>query len=100
MATSRTGLTPHLNFRRRVLQRDRRAGITECPLCQVKLDYDISRKPESAEPDHIVPITRGGSNHPDNGRTICRRCNQSRGNRDQPRTAAKKPQAIKASSIW
>lgn len=79
MVSSRTGLTPHLRFRRAVLGRDKRAGITHCPWCRVELDYDVSRKPNSAEPDHIVPIAKGGKNDVNNGRTICRRCNQRRG---------------------
>lgn len=81
MVSSRTGLTPHLRFRGAVLRRDQAAGITNCPLCGVQMDYDKGRQPHSAEPDHIVPITRGGTNDPDNGRTICRRCNQSKGNK-------------------
>ena len=84
MASSRTGLTPHLRFRKAVLTRDRRNGITHCPLCNVQLNYDITRQPNSAEPDHIIPIARGGTNNPRNGRTICRRCNQSIGDRRDP----------------
>lgn len=99
MASSRTGLTPHLRFRRAVLGRDRRAGITHCPDCGVELDYDISRQPNSAEPDHIVPAAKAEAlgwtiaqlNAPSNGRAICRRCNQSRG--------AGKPIKVKRSSI-
>lgn len=87
MVSSRTGLTPHIRFRKAVLGRDRRAGITNCPDCDCALDYDISRQPNSAEPDHIVPAaqaqllgwTDAQLNHPSNGRTLCRRCNQSRG---------------------
>lgn len=81
MVSSRTGLTPHLRFRRAVLRRDQSRGVTHCPLCNVELDYKVSRTPASAEPDHIIPITKGGTNDPSNGRTICRRCNQSRGNK-------------------
>lgn len=85
MVSSRTGLTPHLRFRRAVLKRDRDRGVTNCPLCGVPLNYDIGKQPNSAEPDHIIPIARGGTNHPDNGRTICRRCNQRKGNKiDRP----------------
>jgi 5-methylcytosine-specific restriction protein A len=97
MTSSRTGLTPHLNFRRRVLDRDRAAGITHCPICNTLLDYDISRQPNSAEPDHIIPTSLGGTNHPDNGRTICRRCNQSRGNKTTTHTPR---QTVRASGIW
>lgn len=90
MTTSRTGTASHKHFRKRVLARDRNAGVTQCPLCGTPLDYDHGRRPNSAEPDHIIPYTHGGTNDPANGRTICRQCNQARGNRmytatpDQP----------------
>lgn len=32
--------------------------------------------------DHIVPVSKGGKNHPDNFRTLCSRCNCIRGNKD------------------
>ena len=79
MATSRTSLASHRQWRLAVLTRDRNAGITRCPICGVTMDYDHSRTPRSAEPDHLLPWAHGGRNTLDNGRTICRRCNQSRG---------------------
>lgn len=96
MASSRTGLTPHLRFRKAVLRRDQTRGVTHCPICGTELNYKTSRTPSSAERDHIIPITKGGTNDPSNGRTICRRCNQSRGNRDDKPV---KPR-IKTSPIW
>lgn len=97
MATSRTGTAPHLAFRLAVLTRGQETGTTRCPCtdphkhhtgpCNVWLDYENSRQPNSAEPDHIIPITRGGTDHPDNGRVICRRCNQARGNRTNKTTS-------------
>lgn len=105
MATSRTGTTSHLRFRKTVLGRDRRAGVTNCPICQCTLDYQTSRTPQSAEPDHIIPAavaqdlgwTAAQLNHPDNGRTICRRCNQSIGAKGDPKRV--KP-SITASPGW
>lgn len=96
MASSRTGLTPHLNFRKAVLRRDRKAGITNCPLCNTVMDYDITRQPNSAEPDHILAIANGGTNTPSNGRAICRRCNQSKGAGPDPQPRA----TITASPGW
>lgn len=105
MVSSRTGLTPHLRFRKAVLGRDRRAGVTNCPDCQCLLDYDVSRQPNSAEPDHIIPAaqarllgwTDAQLNAPSNGRTICRRCNQSRG---AGKVAKRVKRDITASSGW
>ncbi|KTS90681.1 hypothetical protein NS183_07815 [Microbacterium testaceum] len=93
MVTSRTGTTSHLRFRKAVLTRDRKAGITHCPECGVTLNYDISRQPNSAEPDHIIAHRYGGTNDPSNGRTICRQCNQRLGDKRRPQgsTAPLKP---------
>lgn len=106
MVASRTGLTPHLRFRKAVLGRDLRAGITRCPDCDCELDYEVSRQPNSAEPDHIIPAAEAKKlgwtiaqlNHPSNGRTICRRCNQSRG-AGKTRKRIMKP-TINASPGW
>lgn len=91
-----------------MLARDRSAGVTHCPClepcrhhlgsaCGVKLDYDITRQPHSAEPDHIVPFVYGGDFSIDNGRTICRRCNQARGKGQRP---PRDPPKVSASPIW
>lgn len=93
MATSRTGTSSHKRFRRDVLSRDRRAGVTHCPLCGVLLDYDVGRKPNSAEPDHLIPPMFGGTDHVDNGATICRTCNIRRGNGSRERKQARQEAA-------
>lgn len=100
MPTSRTSLAPHRNFRLRVLTRDKAAGITHCPECNVLLDYEVSRNPNSAEPDHIVPHALGGTNEPSNGRTICRQCNQSRGGKTASLTPPPPPKPVVSSPIW
>ena len=79
MATSRTGTARWLRVRARVVRRDRAAGVRACPLCGVLLDYDASGMPNSVEVDHIVPHASGGRDELDNLRTVCRRCNRSRG---------------------
>jgi len=99
MVSSRTGLGPRKRFRRAVLSRDEINGVTHCPICGVLLDYRHSRQPNSAEPDHIIPIARGGSNDPTNGRTICRRCNQSKKDKTYapspaPRVPVRKPTTL------
>lgn len=81
-AVSRTSTKEHKQFRKQVLARAQAMGITHCPACGVKLQYTNNgqRKPNSAEADHIIPASLGGTNHPDNGRVLCAKCNSRRGN--------------------
>lgn len=81
MPTSRTGTTQGKRFRQETLRAAINAGQTHCPDCQVQLAWGTSKQPDSPEADHITPHSRGGTDRPDNGRVICRHCNQSRGNR-------------------
>ena len=79
---SRTSTREHKQFRKQVLARAQQMGITHCPACGTKLQYNNNgqRKPNSAEADHIIPASLGGTNHPDNGRVLCAKCNSRRGN--------------------
>ena len=53
----------------RVLQKDR------CAACRVQLNG-------KGEIDHILPLSRGGSNNRKNLQLLCRKCNASKGARD------------------
>lgn len=100
MATSRTGTGSHKRWRKQVLQQGQADGVTHCPMpsCGVRLDYTAGLMPHSAEPDHITPVARGGMNIVENGRVICRRCNQRRGKGRAVPVAQPKP--VTASDIW
>lgn len=80
MATSRTGTTRWLHLAAQARRRAQQDGLTHCPICGTLLNYIVGRTPASAEVDHIVPYSRGGTDSIDNVRVICRRCNQRRGN--------------------
>lgn len=91
MATSRTGTAQYKRWRHAVLARGKRDGVTHCPLCRAPLDYRRGKRPNSAEPDHLVPWALGGTNTVDNGRVLCRRCNQRRGDGTRGREPRPRP---------
>lgn len=70
-----------MRVRREALREGQYRGITHCPDCQVELDYSKGRQPNSAEPDHIMPVAYGGTDDLDNLRICCRQCNQRRGSK-------------------
>ena len=100
MTTSRTGTAAWKNLRKRAIYRAKRAGLTHCPSCKVKLDYEVSITPASAEVDHIIPHSRGGADHIDNVTVICRDCNVRKGNKAAPTTPTVNRGPIRASRAW
>ncbi|WP_143054032.1 HNH endonuclease signature motif containing protein [Arthrobacter sp. yr096] len=101
MATSRTGTAQWKRISRQAKKNARRDGIDRCPYCKVMLNYDVGRTHCSAEADHIVPWDKGGRDELSNVIVICRRCNQSKGNRAAPKIAtvlARQP--LKTSRKW
>lgn len=96
MTTSRTGTAVWKNLRLRVLRREQSNGLANCPICGVQLDYEVGRKPNSAEVDHIVSYAVVQRDTIDNLRVICRRCNQSLGAKQavNPKRATQTVQTI------
>jgi hypothetical protein len=65
----RKRLSPHTRFF--VFQRD----MYECCICHIS--------GVRLEVDHIVPVSKGGANTPDNLQTLCVPCNRGKSNRLQ-----------------
>ena len=91
MATSRTGTSTWKKVRKRALHLAQARGVTHCPYCKVLLDYQTGRTPSSAEVDHITAHSKGGQDRLDAVQVICRKCNQSKGDRAAPRIITATP---------
>lgn len=50
-----------------------------CHWCGVAMEFDNVKSPQSATVDHLVPVSRGGSNRVKNTVLACRACNNARG---------------------
>ena len=80
IATSRTGTGKWKRVRAQALKQAIDNGVHNCPICGVGLDYEYSQRPSSAEVDHLVPYSKGGTDTLGNTTVICRWCNQRKGN--------------------
>ena len=80
IATSRTGTAKWKRVRAQALKQAIDNGVHNCPICGVGLDYEYSQRPSSAEVDHLVPYSKGGTDTLGNTTVICRWCNQRKGN--------------------
>ena len=80
VSTSRTGTGRWKRIRQQAIQQAIDNNITHCATCGVGLDYEYSRRPNSAEVDHVIPYSKGGTDTLSNTAVICRWCNQRKGN--------------------
>ena len=80
IATSRTGTATWKRVRAQALKQAIDNNVTHCASCGVGLDYEYTRRPNSAEVDHIIPYSKGGTDTLGNTTVICRWCNQRKGN--------------------
>ena len=89
----RTGTAQWKKLRAKRRQHDFDNGLTQCPECNIWLDWEYSLRPNSAEVDHIIPASQGGQDTFENCRVICRQCNQRLGAKVGNKRKAK--QAVK-----
>ena len=80
IATSRTGTGKWKRIRQQALKQAIDNGVHNCAICGVGLDYEYTRRPNSAEVDHVIPYSKGGTDTLDNVTVICRWDNQRKGN--------------------
>lgn len=98
MATSRTGTATWKRRRAYALREAQANGRTHCPYCKVELDYSTGKQPNSATVDHVIPYeVLGHDNGPLN--VICKKCNESKGNREAPKPAQTRSQPF-VSERW
>lgn len=60
-------------------------GGYQCRQCRSRIDLTI---------DHIIPRSRGGSNHRSNLQVLCKDCNSRKGNSIPPGAAPKSPEMV------
>src|SRR5690625_3314706 len=89
IASSRTGTGKWRRIRAQAIANAIASNITNCPICGVQLDYEYYKRPNSAEVDHILPYSRGGTDTLTNTQVICRYDNQRKGNGTRKRKAPK-----------
>jgi len=67
--------------------KDQNKGQTRCSNCGTETvpgqqsRKGVSKPANETQVDHIIPKSRGGQGRPDNGRVLCRKCNQEKSNK-------------------
>lgn len=103
MATSRTGTKKWKDVAARRLRTAKAEGVTHCPRCRAWLDYDQSRRPNSAEVDHIIAHANGGADSFENTQVLCRRCNQQVGSKTPTKKRVQRKARVltpEVSGVW
>lgn len=68
-------------MKRKRIYNKKNKGVTNCLCCGVALTFRGEKKsshPTRATLDHIIPISKGGTNKKENLRIICRKCNEEK----------------------
>lgn len=83
----KTRETIPLNIRWIVLNRDnyRCVKCGQSPVNNPKIDLEI---------DHIIPVSKGGTNDIDNLQTLCKKCNQGKKNKKEQTSLIKQSQLV------
>lgn len=84
MATSRTGTATWKRVRKTAIARAIREGQEHCPTCGTLLDLHGTGDGAPVEVDHVIPWSRGGSDHVDNTAVLCMPCNRRKGAGPRP----------------
>jgi 5-methylcytosine-specific restriction endonuclease McrA len=59
----------------------RKLDGSACSYCERELDFRNGKKPNQATVDHVVPMSRGGSDEESNLVLACKECNERKSNR-------------------
>lgn len=74
-------------------------GLTNCPRCNVWLNYEHGKQPNSPQIDHIKPHAEGGTNDRTNLRILCAACNAHLGGKTGRQRLTQKQRQRRANPI-
>lgn len=66
-------------WKRDLILRKYRAAGGICPRCKARLVLDDPCHEHAATLDHLIPFSKGGTNHARNLCLLCRKCNMAKG---------------------
>src|SRR5690606_24005025 len=109
MATSRTGTGKYRRNSAIDLATPQRNELTHRPgydtthrnhECGAILDYETPLQTNSAETDHIIPHSMGGTDNRTNLTVLCRTCNNEKSNGQNQRPPTPRPHHYTTSRTW